>query len=111
MLGIIGKGLYENGNKIIAFKGRLINLRPWGSEKVVEATKRSPAMKVDILPATQEEFAEALKLGLVSSKNVGELPIEVESVVKAQLAEFVTKNSQYAARYAEVKSKIETAKA
>ena len=41
MLGIIGKGLYENGNKIIAFKGRLINLRPWGSEKVVDATKRN----------------------------------------------------------------------
>jgi hypothetical protein len=102
MLGVIGKGLYENGNKLIVIEGRLVNLRPWGLKKVVEATKRSPKTEIDVLPATQEDFKKALELNLVKKENIGEMPIEIETAVKESLSKYLAEFPQYAGKYPEV---------
>lgn len=107
MLGVIGNGLYTNENKITVLNGRLVNLRPWAAVKQIAATKNSPPSEIPILPATQEEMKQLLEMKVVSSKNIGELPKEVEETVIKKLQEFTAKYPQYASKYAEVQRKAQ----
>ena len=48
---------------------------------------------------------QLLEMKVVSSKNIGELPKEVEETVMKKLQEFTAKYPQYASKYAEVQMK------